>query len=94
MKRAPPTSKNESPQASASQPRHYWEGDARWLSECTPEYIELPGWQQSTKQIRRFDLLPVQAQAYVRKLEELVGVRVGYVSVGPGRDEIIQTPGS
>lgn len=79
--------------ASGGQPRHYWEGDARWLSECTPEYIEVPGWMQPTKHIRRFDLLPVQAQAYVRKVEELVGAPVRYVSVGPGRDEIIEIPG-
>ena len=72
---------------SGSGPAHYWEGDARWLEQCEPEYIELEGWMQSTKAVRDFDRLPPQAQAYVRKVEEITGVRVSIVSVGPGRGE-------
>lgn len=67
----------------------YWEGDAGWLAGIDPVYIELEGWQQSTKQVRSFADLPPQAQVYVRKVEELVGVPIQMVSVGPGRDEII-----
>jgi adenylosuccinate synthase len=67
----------------------YWEGDANWLAVVEPVYIEMPGWQQSTKPVRAFAELPAQAQAYVRKVEELVGVPIQMVSVGPGRDEII-----
>ena len=66
---------------------HYWEGDAHWLAQCEPVYIEMPGWQQSTRQARRFADLHPQAQAYVHKVEELVGVPVSYISVGPGREE-------
>lgn len=69
---------------------HYWDGDATWLGEVEPVYIEMPGWNQSTKEIREFAHLPHAAQAYIRKIEELVGVPVTFVSVGPGRDEIIQ----
>jgi adenylosuccinate synthase len=68
---------------------HYWEGDAYWLGQVQPEYIEIEGWQQPTKGLRQFGQLPKAAQAYVRKLEELVGVPVSYVSVGPEREEII-----
>jgi adenylosuccinate synthase len=68
---------------------HYWEGDAYWLGQVQPEYIEIEGWQQPTKGLRQFNQLPKAAQAYVRKLEELVGVPVSYVSVGPEREEII-----
>jgi len=68
---------------------HYWEGDAYWLGQVQPEYIEIEGWQQPTKGLRQFSQLPKAAQAYVRKLEELVGVPVSYVSVGPEREEII-----
>jgi adenylosuccinate synthase len=67
----------------------YWEGDAHWLEQVQPEYIHMPGWQRSTKQARRFADLPPQAQAYVKKVEELIGVRIWLVSVGPGRDENI-----
>jgi len=68
----------------------YWEGDARWLDTVEPLYIEIEGWQQSTRLVRDFGRLPVQAQAYVRRIEQLVGVRVSMVSVGPDREEIIQ----
>jgi adenylosuccinate synthase len=71
---------------------HYWEGDAYWLGQVQPEYIEVAGWQQPTKGLRQFSQLPKAAQAYVRKVEELVGVPVSYVSVGPEREEIISVP--
>lgn len=67
----------------------YWEGDARWLGTCQPVYEQLPGWQRSTRLVRRFTALPEQAQAYVQRVEELAGVPVKLVSVGPGRDESI-----
>jgi adenylosuccinate synthase len=69
---------------------HYWEGDAAWLGGCEPVYIELEGWQQSTREIRSFERLPSNAKAYVRKVEELVGVPVKLISVGPDRSETIQ----
>jgi adenylosuccinate synthase len=69
--------------------RHYWEGDAHWLSQVKPVYIDMEGWRQSTKDVRQFDKLPPQAQAYVRKVEELVETPVTYVSVGPQREAII-----
>lgn len=67
--------------------RHYWEGDARWLEACEPVYIELEGWKQSTRKAQAFNQLPVKAQAYIRKVEELVGVRISVISVGPARSE-------
>jgi adenylosuccinate synthase len=68
---------------------HYWEVDAHHLEECKPVYITLEGWLRPTHQVRRFADLPPQAQAYVRKVEELVGVPVQFVSVGPERDATI-----
>ena len=72
---------------------HYWEGDARWLEGVQPVTIELPGWQQSTRGLRRFADLPEAAQAYVRKVEELVGVPITYISTGPDREETILRTG-
>jgi adenylosuccinate synthase len=69
---------------------HYWELDAHQLEDCQPVYIEMPGWQQPTHQLRDFADLPPKAQVYVRKVEELVGVPVRYVSVGPQREATIQ----
>jgi adenylosuccinate synthase len=68
---------------------HYWEGDAHWLEGYEPEYIEMEGWQQSTKAVRSFGTLPRQAQAYVRRVEQLVETPVTIVSVGPERSATI-----
>jgi adenylosuccinate synthase len=70
--------------------RRYWEIDATRLEQCEPVYIEMEGWQQSTRAARRFADLPPQAQAYVHKIGELVGAPVGYVSVGAERNATIQ----
>jgi len=71
---------------------HYWEGDARWLEGCQPEYIELEGWQQPISAARQWGELPRLAQAYVRKVEELVETPIAWVSVGPGREETLEVP--
>ena len=68
---------------------HYWELDAHRLEECNPVYIEMEGWNKPTRSTRSFEALPVQAQAYARKIEELVGAQVRYVSVGPEREATI-----
>jgi adenylosuccinate synthase len=70
---------------------HYWEGDARWLEGYEPEYIEMEGWMQPTKDVRQFDHLPVLAQSYVHRVEELVETPISIVSVGPERNATIIT---
>jgi len=61
------------------------------LAQCEPIYEEMPGWQRSTADIRRFADLPSQAQDYVRRLEELVGCPINLISVGPAREQTIIT---
>ncbi len=60
--------------------------DPRVLAECQPIYETLPGWNQSTKEARRWEDLPELAQRYLRRIEALVGVPIAIVSVGPERD--------
>jgi adenylosuccinate synthase len=55
-----------------------------------PIYEELDGWGEDVTQVRTFDELPTNAQAYVLRLEELVGARISAIGVGPGRHEIIE----
>ncbi|HUV52861.1 MAG TPA: adenylosuccinate synthase [Dehalococcoidia bacterium] len=59
------------------------------FEKCQPIYEELPGWQSPTDNIRSFKKLPPQAQAYVRKLEQLIGCPVSIISVGPAREQTI-----
>ncbi|MBO9326713.1 MAG: adenylosuccinate synthase [Roseiflexus sp.] len=60
------------------------------LGQVEPIYEEFPGWQTSTSGARHFAQLPAEARAYVARLCELVGARLGMVSVGPGHDQIIE----
>jgi adenylosuccinate synthase len=60
------------------------------IGKVEPIYEELPGWQKPTNGVRRFNQLPSQAQDYIARLCELTGARIGIVSVGPGRDQIIE----
>ncbi len=59
------------------------------LRAAVPVYEEHPGWQESISGARSMDDLPLNARRYVQRLEELVEVQMGLVSVGPGRDETI-----
>lgn len=69
--------------------QQYWEGDAYWLEGAKPVTIQVEGWQKSIKDIRDFNELPHQAISYIHKLEELAGVPIDYVSVGPEREAVI-----
>jgi adenylosuccinate synthase len=55
--------------------------------DASPVYEDLEGWHEEIDGCRAFDDLPKQAQAYVRRMEELVGVPVRSVSVGPAREQ-------
>ncbi len=64
------------------------------FEKCTPVYEEFEGWKGSTLGITSFKKLPVQAQAYIRKIEELVGVKTDIISTGKKRDELIKSESS
>lgn len=59
------------------------------LNRAKPVYETLPGWCCDISKIRKYDELPVEARNYVEFVEKEIGCRISYVSVGPGRDEII-----
>jgi adenylosuccinate synthase len=57
--------------------------------QCKPKYIEMPGWKESTIGIKEYDDLPENARAYIKKIEEVVGVPIDVISTGPDRKETI-----
>lgn len=59
------------------------------LSQCRPVYEELTGWKESLDGKKLYRELPVRAKEYIKKIEELVGVKVSLISVGEGREESI-----
>jgi adenylosuccinate synthase len=54
-----------------------------------PIYEELDGWWEDISGCRRFSDLPVNAQRYVKALEEMSGTRIWGVGVGPGREQTV-----
>ena len=59
------------------------------LDNCEPIYETIEGWNEPTSAVRHFQDLPVNAKLYVERLQELMGVPVSLLSVGPRRDENI-----
>lgn len=57
------------------------------LEQCEPVYQELPGWSEDITAAKTFSDLPKNCQAYVRTIEEALGIPVVMVSVGPGRGQ-------
>lgn len=61
------------------------------LEDATVEYLEMPGWNGiDITGVRKFEDLPDNAQNYVLKIEELIGVPVRYIGVGPARTATIR----
>jgi adenylosuccinate synthase len=63
--------------------------DAQGYADAKPIYIEMPGWNTSTIGTSSFDSLPIEAQNYIRKIEELSDLPVDILSTGPDRDETL-----
>ncbi|KAM7500197.1 hypothetical protein LguiA_024611 [Lonicera macranthoides] len=63
--------------------------DLRVLEQSKVEYETMPGWQTDISKVRDYSDLPKAAQEYVERIEELVGIPVHYIGVGPGRDALI-----
>ena len=60
------------------------------LEFYSPVYEELPGWAQEIRSVRGWEDLPRRARAYILRIEELAGVPVRLVSVGPERDQVVE----
>jgi len=58
-------------------------------ARCEPIYEEMPGWTESSLGKQSLDALPANARAYVKRVEELIGVPIDMVSTGPDREETL-----
>lgn len=56
---------------------------------CEPVWEEMPGWNESTFGIKRYEDLPVNARAYLKRIEEICGAEIAMISTGPDREETI-----
>ncbi|WP_182353199.1 adenylosuccinate synthase [Flaviflexus huanghaiensis] len=63
--------------------------DQTSFHHAKPIYEYFPGWSEDISDARTFEDLPKNAQEYVLALEELSGVRISAIGVGPGREQTI-----
>jgi len=59
------------------------------LEACRPVYEEWEGWYETLQGIRKRSDLPQATQKYLNRIEELIKVPIGIISVGPDREETL-----
>ena len=68
---------------------HNFPADLDVLENCEPIYEEVSGWMEDTSNVRDVKDLPGKAMDYIRTIEEIIGLKVKVISVGPERLQII-----
>ena len=56
---------------------------------CEAVIEEMPGWTETTAGITELDKLPANAKAYIKRIEQLMEVKIAILSTGPDRDETV-----
>ncbi|MFW6324099.1 MAG: adenylosuccinate synthase [Desulfovibrionales bacterium] len=59
------------------------------LARVEPVYESHPGWEEDISRVRTWNELPEATRAYVLRVEDRLGVKVGVISVGPDRSQIL-----
>jgi len=59
------------------------------LGQVEVEYETLPGWTEDISQCRTFEDLPLNCQRYILRVQELIGVPIRWIGVGPNRLDLI-----
>lgn len=59
------------------------------LNKSKPVFEYLKGWRSDVSGCRKLEDLPLEAVEYISYIQELIGTKITYVSVGPGRDQYI-----
>ena len=59
------------------------------ISNITPVYEDLPGWTETTVGAKTLEELPANARAYIKYVEQKLGVPIDIISTGPDREETI-----
>lgn len=72
----------------------YYPASCEQLQECEPIYETVPGWQEPTSGLTRYEELPLQARSYIERISQLVGCEIALISTGAEREEMIRVPGS
>jgi adenylosuccinate synthase len=68
----------------------YADVDAYGLDKVECVYQTVSGWKEDISSARSFEELPLNAQNYVKMIEDAAGVPVKWIGVGPERDATIR----
>ena len=60
------------------------------LEKVTPLYKEFKGWNCDLNGISDYNMLPLECKEYIKFLEDFLETRISIISIGPGRNDIIQ----
>jgi len=63
--------------------------DLERLSRVSVEYVTLPGWKSDISKVTMYEELPEKCREYVEFIENFLGVKIGWIGVGPGRESMI-----
>ena len=55
-----------------------------------PVFKSFPGWNTNTSEIKTYNHLPETTRNYVSFINDYLGVKILYISNGPGRDQIVE----
>lgn len=69
---------------------NYVPANIELLEKSEPIYEELDGWKTEIKGARNFSELPLNAQRYIKRIEELIKTKITIISVGSERNETIE----
>ncbi|MBN2154668.1 MAG: adenylosuccinate synthase [Candidatus Lokiarchaeota archaeon] len=76
-----------------------WPIHSEIINECTPKYIEMPGWKNLHEEewseiaVQGFISLPEEMRNYIKFIEDYLGVPIAFISIGPNRkDSIVRYP--
>jgi adenylosuccinate synthase len=67
----------------------YLPADITALARCRPIYETLPGWTEDVTAARTWADLPLNARRYIEFVSDMLHIPVVYVSVGPGRSQVV-----
>jgi adenylosuccinate synthase len=67
----------------------FFPADAGQLNKAKCVYQAVPGWMEEIRDVKKFENLPKTAQDYVKTIEQIVGVPIKMIGIGPKRSDIL-----
>ncbi len=68
---------------------NYFPASLKELAKCEPIYEEFEAWSEDISNVKKYEDLPEKAKIYLKRIEEVVGVKVRLIGVGKDREQTI-----